>query len=73
MDEIIVCQCAIRRYLDKQKLFKREKKRKYRDNVAKEIVETEEHYVNCLRTLVDVILHTLEYIHLFITSKIGLL
>ena len=33
---------------------KLKKKRIYRDNVAKEIVETEEHYVNGLKTLVEV-------------------
>lgn len=53
-DKIIQAQCLIRRYLDSKKSSKRLKTRNYRDNVAKEIAETEEHYVNCLKTLVEV-------------------
>lgn len=55
VQDIVFCQSAIRRYLDKQKKLKREKRRKYRNNVAKEIIETEDHYVKCLRTLIEVI------------------
>ena len=47
-------QRLIRRCLDSKTVQKLRKKRVYRDNVAREIVETEESYVNGLKTLVEV-------------------
>ena len=37
------------------------KNRIYRNNVAREILETEEHYVKCLRTLVEVYYNQLKW------------
>ena len=50
----MLVQKLIRRYLDAKVVKKLRSKRVYRDNVAKEIVETEEHYVDGLKTLVEV-------------------
>ena len=44
----------MRRRLATLKSTKLSKSRKYRDNVAKEILETEEHYVKGLHTLIEV-------------------
>ena len=59
MDKIKLLQAAVRRH-QVTKIFKKlDKTRKFRDKTIRELVETEEVYVQCLNTLVEVYFYSI--------------